>query len=282
MLLTLDNLIDSVEDLPTLPQIVSDIIVITNDPDSTPQDIQKLLARDQALTAKILRLANSSYYGFARRIGTISEATILLGFQTIKSIVFAASVSNILEYDLDGYQLYENSLWKHSQATAIAARYIAKKKKFKNPELFYTAALVHDIGKIVLNNYLKEDYKKVLELVYEENLDFLSADEKVFGFNHAQVGAKLAAKWNLPPEIIDAIEYHHKPELASENRLLTATVHLADSISLMMGFSLGIDGLAYTISEKSLEILDLDEAMIISILPVLADMFIDKDSFDIF
>ncbi len=282
MALTLEKLIESVEDMPSLPQIVTEIIRISEDPNSTPQDVQKLLAQDQVLTAKILRLANSSFYGFARRINTITEATILLGFQTIRSIVFAASVSQFLTKSLKGYQLDQNELWKHSQSVAMTARYIARLKKFKNPEVFYTAGVIHDIGKLVLNEYLQNDYQKVLSLIYDEGYDFIRAEETVLGFNHAQTGMKLAEKWNLSPEMVEAIGCHHEPEKAVINPLLASTIHISDSIALMMGFGLGIGGLAYNFSDFALEVTQIDGDQIEKILPAVTDLMVDKTSYEIF
>lgn len=282
MALTLEKLIESVEDMPSLPQIITEIIRISEDPNSTPQDVQKLLAQDQVLTAKILRLANSSFYGFARRINTITEATILLGFQTIRSIVFAASVSQFLTKSLKGYELDQNELWKHSQSVAMTARYIAKQKKFKNPEVFYTAGVIHDIGKLVLNEYLQNDYQKVLSLIYDEGYDFIKAEEAVLGFNHAQTGMKLAEKWNLSPEMVEAIGCHHEPEKAVINPVLASTIHISDSIALMMGFGLGIGGLAYNFSDFALEATQIDGEQIEKILPAVTDLMVDKTSYEIF
>ena len=268
--------------MPSLPQVVTEIIRISEDPNSTPQDVQKLLAQDQVLTAKILRLANSSFYGFARRINTITEATILLGFQTIRSIVFAASVGNFLTRSLGGYQLDQNELWKHSQAVAMTSRYIARQKRFKNPEVFYTAGIIHDIGKLVLNQYLQEDYQKVLTLIYDEGYDFVKAEEAVLGFNHAQTGMKLAEKWNLPPEMVEAIGCHHEPEKAEINPLLSSTIHISDSIALMMGFGIGLGGLSYNFSDFALKTTDIDGAQVDKILPAVTDLMVDKTSFEIF
>lgn len=282
MALTLEKLIETVDDMPSLPQVVTEIIRISEDPNSTPHDVQQLLANDQVLTAKILRLANSSFYGFARRINTITDATILLGFQTIRSIVFAASVSNFLTRSLGGYQLDQNELWKHSQAVAMTARYIARKKRFANPELFYTAGIIHDIGKLVLNQYLQDDYQKVLDLIYEEGYDFVKAEEEVLGYNHAQTGMKLAEKWNLPPEIVEAIGCHHNPEQAKVNPILASTIHISDSLALMMGFGLGIGGLAYNFADFALETANIGGQEIEEILPAVTDLMVDKSSFDIF
>ena len=282
MALTLEKLIDSVEDMPSLPQIVTEIIRISEDPESTPQDVQNLLAQDQALTAKILRLANSSFYGFARRINTITEATILLGFQTIRGIVFAASMSNFLTNSLEGYKLDQNELWKHSQAVAMTSRYIARKIRFKNPELFYTTGIIHDIGKLVLNQYLQEEYTRVLELIFEKGYDFIKAEEEVLGFDHAQTGQKLAEKWNLPPEIAEAIGCHHDPQKATINPLLASTIHLSDSIALMMGFGIGIGGLAYKVSDQALDVIGIRPEEIDEILQAVTDLMVDKSRFDIF
>ena len=280
--LTVDKLIESVKDMPLLPTVVTEIIQITEDPTSTPQDVQKILSQDQVLTTKILRLANSSFYGFSRRINTITEATVLLGFQTIRGIVFAATVSNFLQENLEGYQLDQNELWRHSQAVAITSRYIARQKRFPNPELFYTAGIIHDIGKVVLNQHMKKEYQQVLSLVYEKQYDFVNAEEEVLGFTHADAGMKLAERWNLPPDLVEAIGCHHRPKRAEINPLLSSTLHIADSIALMMGYGIGIGGLSYDFSHHALETTRIQPDDIIGFLPAITDLLVDNANFDIF
>ncbi|MDD2586278.1 MAG: HDOD domain-containing protein [Syntrophomonadaceae bacterium] len=276
---TMESIVEAVNDLPSLPHIVTRVIELSEDPDSTATDINNVLSQDQGMTAKVLRLANSAFYGFPRRIGTVTDATILLGFKTIRSIVMAASVSDILSQEMQGYVLTNGELWKHSQASALAARLIGKKVKYRNLDLAYTGALLHDIGKVILNNSMIEAYHEVIERVNQGDIPFIEAENLILGFNHAMVGAKVAEKWNLPTELVETIELHHDPIKSVINRELTSIVHLADAVCVSMGIGIGIDGLLYPISAGAVRLLGLNEFDIDCIISDLADFFSDQQSF---
>ncbi len=145
----------------------------------------------------------------------------------------------------------------------------------------YTAALLHDTGKVVLNSSLKEAYHEVLNKVLNNNTSFLEAEESILGFNHAQVGARIAEKWNLPPELVEAIEFHHDPDNAQVNPKLTAIVHVADAVCVAMGIGIGVDGMLYPISAKAMDILGLQDTDIESIISEMTDLCADQQSFNI-
>jgi putative nucleotidyltransferase with HDIG domain len=277
--LTLPALVRAVEDLPALPAVVQRVIALTEDPKSTARDINNVLTQDQGLTAKVLRLANSAFYGFPRRISTVTDATILLGFQTIRSIVLAASVSEMMKRELKGYALERGELWRHSQATAVGARMLAREVKFSRLEVAYTAGLLHDIGKLILDAYLRDEYEAVLEKVEKEHVTFLEAEEALLGFHHALVGAKVAEKWNLPLELVEAIGFHHEPERAQENPKLTAIAHIADCMSVSLGMGVGVDGFLYRISPKAVELLGLQEDQVDRLFANLMEVLVDEDTF---
>lgn len=277
--ISLEQIVAAVDDLPALPHVVVQVMELTEDPNSTAQDINDVLSQDQAMTAKVLKLANSAFYGFPRRIGTITDAIVLLGFKTIKSIVMAASVSDILAKEMEGYALEPGELWKHSQSVAMASRHIARKVKYYKLDLAYTAGLLHDIGKVILNNAMQESYHKVINVVMEKNIPFLDAELEVLGFSHAEVGARVAEKWNLPRDLVEAINYHHNPAEAKENKQLTALVHIADAVCVMMGIGIGVDGMLYPISSEAMDMFGLDEMAIETIISELTDIFSDQQSF---
>ncbi len=277
--LPLEKIVAAVDDLPALPHVVVQVMKLTEDPNSTAQDINNVLSQDQAMTARVLKLANSAFYGFPRRIGTVTDATVLLGFKTIKSIVMAASVSDILAGKMEGYALEHGELWRHSQCAAMAARHIARKVKFMQLDLAYTGALLHDIGKVILNNAMKDSYHDVVDLVMERNIPFLDAELEILGYSHADVGAKVAEKWNLPSDLVEAIAFHHEPVGATANKKLTAIVHLADALCIMMGIGIGVDGLLYPISQETMDMFGLDELAIEGIVAELIDVFADQQSF---
>lgn len=274
---TLEEIVARVDALPSLPHVVTRVMQLTEDPDSTILDITAILDQDQSITAQVLRMANSIYYGYSRRIATVSDAIILVGFNTIRSIVLAASVSKILKKELSGYVMSEGALWTHSQCAAVFARMLARRAGFKSAELAYTATLLHDIGKVVLNSYLHDTYSEVIARVEESKLPFHLVEDALFGYNHASVGARVAEKWNLPPALVEAIACHHEPGKARENPELAAIVHVADAVTLQMGMGLGVDGLLYPFSSQALDALGLDETDLEELMSEVVDLFVDSD-----
>lgn len=280
-IITLDSIVRQVNEMPVLPERMNKIMEIVEDPDSTVEDLEREILKDQSLTSKVLKLANSTHYGYARKINTISKATILLGFQTIKSIALASTVNKFLVGELKGYALEKNELWNQSQTCAIISRYIAKNIGKVEPEQAYIAGLLRDIGKTILNHYVENEYEKIVEMVETENKSFLDAERELFGFDHAQVGGKVAEKWNFPKDLVEAIKYHHTPEVTEENPKLVSIVHIADAITMMMGVGLGVDGMVYNFSQFALDTLNMDINQVETIISEISDLLIDEDNFNI-
>ena len=246
-----------VNDIPSLPQFVIDTLKKLDDPKSSAQDVADKLSRDEGLVLRILRLANSAYYGLPRRITGVSEAISLLGFKTVKSIVLAASVYKFMDGSFTGYALDRGELWKHSLSVAFASRYLAKRIKGLDDEEAYVAGMVHDIGKIVLNDYVRFGYGIIAKLVEDDQVPFMDAERQVLGFDHAQVGGLIMEQWNLPETYMLAARYHHSPwELPEESKahqVFVDVIHVANILCLMLGVGLGADGLQYKIHQESLE-----------------------------
>ncbi|SDY48354.1 HDOD domain-containing protein [Tindallia californiensis] len=277
--ISIQEVIDRVQDIPAFPMTVSNIIRLTEDPDSTVQDIEKEITKDQSLTARVLRFANSTHYGYSRKISTISQATVVLGFQAIKSIALAATVSKMMARELPGYAMEKEALWSQSQTCAIAARLIAKKTRYPRPDEAYVAGLLRDVGKVILNHYLTSEMSAVQEAVERDQISFMQAEESVLGFHHGQIGAKIAEKWNLPDALVEAIAYHHEPEQANINEKLVAITHVADATVMMLGVHMGADGLQYSFSANAMEKLNLTESQLQEILSDLIDVTSDEESF---
>lgn len=280
--ITLNHIVSKVNDMPVLPGRVKKIIELTEDPDSTIEDLEREILMDQSLTSRILKLANSAYYGYPRKINTVSQATILLGFKTIKSMALASTVNKMMAQELKGYALEKNDLWTQSQTCAIISRYIAKEIGFSDPETAYIGGLLRDIGKTILNYYVEKEYKAIINKVEYSNLSFLEAEEEILGFNHAQVGEKIAEKWNFPKDLVETIGLHHTPEKSTINPTLVSIVHIADAITMMMGISIGADGLTYNFSPFALQTLDnFDPNDLEQLISKSYDLIIDSDSFDL-
>lgn len=257
-----------VNDIPSLPQFVIETLKKLDDPKSSAADVAAKLSRDEGLVIRVLRLANSAYYGLSRRISSVSEAISFLGFKTVKSIVLAASVYKFMDSSFTGYALDRGDLWKHSQSVASTARFLASQVKGVDPEEAYIAGMVHDIGKIVLNDYVRFGYSIIIRLVEEEQLAFTDAEKQVLGFDHAQVGGLVIEQWNLPEIYMYTTNHHHTPEALPEEtqeyRLVVDVIHVANVICVMLGSGIGADGLQYSLSDESLErlgITNLEEVM---------------------
>jgi putative nucleotidyltransferase with HDIG domain len=223
-------------------------------------------------------MANSAYYGYARRISSINEAIMVLGFGTVRNLVLAASVSNVMNKELQGYFLLKGELWKHSMSTALIAKTLARKINYQFADQAFTAGLLHDIGKVILNTYMTSMFEKVIQKVQTENIPFMEAEQQILGFDHAEVGSRVAERWNLPKELVEAIAKHHSPVTAEINPMLTSIVHVADATSMSMGIGLGGDGLLYPFDGYATQKLGVTEDMIEQIIAEIADALIDAET----
>ena len=269
--ITVEEILQKVNAIPAFPATVVRLIKMMDSPEVSVSEIKDVIRADEGLTVKLLRVANSAFYRGRREIKTIEDAVIVLGLRTVKSMIFSVTVSPVLSKELSGYDLGKEALWRQSQLSAITAQTIAQKCKFKEIDLAYTAGLLKDVGKVVLDEYVKNNFDEVMKEVEEKNMAFIEAESDVLGFTHAEVGAKIAERWNLPPEIVEVIRYHHEPSKAVLNPKLAMICHLADDLIMMMGVNVGADGLAYHFDENSLEVLELTADDVTEIMSDIAD-----------
>jgi HD-like signal output (HDOD) protein len=216
----------SIIGLPTLPTIVSKMLEMIDNPRTSAATLARLISTDQALTAKVLKLANSAYYGFSREISTVNMAIVVLGFNTVKDMGLWLSVFDVFKNGSNGSKFDAVKFWEHSVACGVASRMLARSTRSRYAGEAFVAGLLHDLGKIVLNQYFSADFASVLEEADKTDLD--SAELRIMGASHGRVGAWLAEKWNLPPMISDTILFHHEPWEAKTDSLLVATITLAD------------------------------------------------------
>lgn len=225
-------LITKVKDLPPMPVVVMRAMEMCLDPNASIRNLQLVISQDQALSAKILRIVNSAMYSLRREVSTVSHAVAVLGLETVKSVIMAASVDGVLRNAKDlGTKLMSD----HSWGTAIAARAVARRVRYENVEEAMICGLMHDIGKPVLLQNVHPQYCEIISGVYSGNGNFHQSELLTFGFSHAHVGAMLARKWNFPQQLAEAVGYHHSPLTAPSFRQLSCIVNLADLMTISMG-----------------------------------------------
>jgi len=278
--ITLARLLIKVKGMPPLPQSIAQILELTKSVKSSAHDLTKVCERDPKLTTNMLKLANSPYYGFSRRISTISHAIVCLGLDAVKSIALTSSTQEMLNNEVPAYALEEGMLWQHSICCATCARIIAKRIGFKESEEAYIAGLLLDIGKIMLSNFSEDQFVQIIEKAQNNRISFDRAEKEILGFDHSKIGGKIIKKWNLPSILVEAVQYHHCPEKAKINKKLTYIVHLADAISCMLGIGLGCDGLMYVFEENTLDVLGLSKEDVESIMCELVDKVFGTEKSD--
>jgi putative nucleotidyltransferase with HDIG domain len=261
--LTLNDIVQQVDRLPPMPMAVMKLSQLLEQEGIRAEDLAEVIKLDPDLTSQLLRLCNSAYYALSRKITTVKEAVAILGFKVIKSMVYAIMSHKMLDRPVEGYCLEQGALWQNSMTGAVYARQLANKYKYPDPETAFTAAILRDIGKIVLETHVSGAYQEIEDYARENKCDFATAEQLCLGFSHTDVGYHLAEKWQLPEKLISVIRYHHTPsalppESPKEEHQLLAIVHLADSLCMMMGAGVGGDGLMYAVDFDSLNHLGLE------------------------
>ena len=256
MPITPQELIANLGDLPPLPQVASQVLRVSADPDATAEDLRKIISMDQALTSQILKISNSAMFGMMREVTTLTQAIMTLGFSTIKSVVIASSSKNLYHRGTVGLQ--ERLIWEHALVSAIASRAFAKSFRFPRIEEAFIGGLLHDIGKSVMGVKFPERDSALLRTVYNENTNCLDLELDTFGFDHAMVGEALVSQWNMAPSLQAAVRFHHDPIHAPENfQDLAAIVALANHLALEEKIGIGDPHHLEDASNQSMAILKL-------------------------
>lgn len=232
------KLVEEISDLPTLPDVVARLNHMIADPNTSASDINDVISRDVSLSAKILKLVNSPYYGFSRRITTITYAVVILGFNTVRNLALSAFIFDAFKKQKNGH-FDLNGFWRHSICTAIASASIAKVSKKTSPEDAFMAGILHGVGKVVMGQFIAEDLERVMSCVVEEDCRFLEAERRLLEYDHCALGGLLLERWNLPDSIVDAVSHHLDFAGAESCQPLTATVHVGNIFSraLCVGFA---------------------------------------------
>jgi len=242
----MEEIIVAVDDMPPFPQVVQRAMQALGDPEYEVVGLVDILKVDQAITANILKLCNSAYFGLPRKVSSLKEAVVYLGANQLRQLLLSGAASKIFEKPNAGYAVFADELWRHALATAVMAQVLRKFKRLKIDEnTLFTAALLHDVGKVVLSNFVADKYLAIEKMVESGESSFQEAEREVLGFDHAEIGGKIAEKWEFPESITTAIAFHHEPaRAAKEFRILTELVALSNNLAVMVGYGTGVDGLA--------------------------------------
>jgi putative nucleotidyltransferase with HDIG domain len=240
-----EQIIEQIDTLRPISPVSSKIMDIARNPDSSLSELVEVIQYDQAMTTNLLRICNSSYFGLTKRIESIRQAVAYLGTEKVASLVIMKSSSENFAKAQQGYDLNEGELWKYSVSSALIAQDLAEQKNVKDVSLIFTSALLKDIGKVILNNYVEDSFEDIIATVQSEGLAFIEAEKKIIGIDHAELGAQVAERWNFSPAMVKIIRNHHSPDKSPPDDLSVPIIYLADSICMMIGIGVGSDGLAY-------------------------------------
>jgi len=241
----IERIIEEISELRPVSEIGNRVADITSNPNSSLTELVDIIKYDHAITANLLRICNSAYFGLKKKIASIKQAVAYLGLNKVASLVVLGNSADNFKKAQRGYDLNEGELWKYSVSSALIAEDLAEKKRLNNISFIFTSALLKDIGKVILSTYVKDSFEDINKAVQNRGLTFIDAEREVIGIDHAELGARVAEKWNFDSHMVDIIRNHHDPDKAPPDDLSIPVVYLADSICMMIGIGVGSDGLAY-------------------------------------
>lgn len=238
----LESILKQVDAFPSMPGAASKLLVMLDDPNTTAAQIEGVLRYDPGLTANILKLTNSAYFGIPYKISSVRQAIALLGWKKVFKLVMTSVMRAIADKPVSGYDLPAGELWRHSIAVTVAAEGLARELDLGVMEELFTAALLHDVGKLVLGTFVK-DQLPAIEALAAEGMPFEAAEQQVLGTDHAQIGARILKNWSFPDSVVQAVRFHHNPDALTPSLTLVDLVHTANVLCLMTGMGLGREGL---------------------------------------
>lgn len=268
------RIIRDTKTLPTLPGVIAKLSSMSQDNRISAQEIARVVSSDQVLSAKILRLVNSAFYGFSGRVSTVSNALILLGVNVVRSLAVSSSIFEIMGKNVVG-------LWEHSMGVAVAANVISKRLKLPEPEEISTAALLHDIGKVIIKIKLQEDYARLTAHLAEKGLMMREAERELLDTDHAEIGEWLAQTWLLPEKLIEPIAWHHNVEKSIVHQTKTAVVHISDVLIKASGFGFSGDDIVPQIQPVAWNRLSLTEPLLESLIEEIEDKLVEVKNFSL-
>lgn len=261
------NIIDRVDEFPTLPTIYATLSDVMANPRSTASDVAQVISQDQSSASKVLKTANSPMYGFIGRITTITQAIIYIGFEEVKNLVIALSIINLFSKmkPLDNFNPID--LWKHSIGVGVITRMLGSSIGIKKLEDYFVAGILHDIGKLLFFKFMPDEYVKVVNYAIETRKTAKEAESEKLGIHHAAAGDLLAEKWKMPKSIRYAISNHYSGTIDGRVDPLVGCIHIADSLACMLELGKAGDDVVPRINSDVVEALSLPEGIFTKLYP---------------
>jgi HD-like signal output (HDOD) protein len=250
---TVKKILRKVKMLQPIPAIVHKVLALTEDPDCSLEDLVDLVEQEPAVTANLLKTCNSAHLGLPVKVDSVQQAVTMLGLQKVVDLVIAQNLSANLMKAQKGYQLEKGELWKQSIASAMLTRSLAERRDLYGLPAIYTAALLKDIGKVVLHEYVANKWHLLQKSLETKGYSFIDAESENLGMDHATLGGIVAKEWNFSEHMIYMIENHHLTNPEARNDPATATLYLADMVSMLVDTCTGVDRLAYNVYEDIFE-----------------------------
>jgi HD-like signal output (HDOD) protein len=279
-----DNIIrmlDRITDLPTLPTIYTKVNELIQSERASADEIAMVIESDQAISVKILRLVNSSFFGFSRKITKVQQAVVLLGFNTVRNAVLSISVFDSLKSNGES-QFDRRAFWKHSIATGVIATSVGRNLGLSQTDEAFPAGVLHDLGKLFLDSYLPQYFNRILKVTQEKGIFIRQAERDVIGICHTELGEYLMERWKLPHVLVEAVALHHSPTIIRSNPQLVALTHIGDALARRLGIGSGGDPLVPEINPFALEELNLTEDDLEAQLPLIEmEMQNSREIFDL-
>lgn len=242
---SLTQIIKKVNRLEPIPTVIHKVLDLADNPESSLSDLVEVVERDPAITANLLKTVNSAHMGLPVKVDSVSQAVSMLGLQQVVEMVLSQNLSGNLQRSQKGYGMAKGDLWRQSLAVAMVARTLAGQRDLMSLPAIYTAALLKDIGKVILHEYVADQLPAIQKMVAEKSMSFVEAEKAVLGIDHPALGGIIAKQWHFSPHMTYMIENHHLPNPASRNDPATATLYLADMVAMMVDTGIGVDRLAY-------------------------------------
>lgn len=224
------KVLQEIKNLPTLPEVATKVIQLSDDPDVSPRDLAELVERDPSIATRLLKLINSPYFGIRGTVTSVQQALVFLGVSNLRNLVLSSSVMDLFDTNGSVGSFSRRGLWEHSMAVGICARELAKRTHSCDPETAFTAGLIHDVGKVVLDRYFHSEFTRIVELMDQHGSSMIDAEVAVLGMDHCDVGLYLTQRWSLPKILQEAVGCHHHPRGAREHGTLAALTGYADSV----------------------------------------------------